>query len=285
MSCRTWLAGLLILTAHAQDLRPAFEAASVKAADIQTVMPLVREGKIQFGMTGGPGTAQPTRFTCHAVILRKLIARAYGLQLYQVQGPVILDSQLFDIAAIVPEGATKDQLASMLQRLLEERFKLAVHREQKELPVYEMTIAKTGAKLTESVEPDAAPPLVSLSTFDKDGFPIIPPGATYTMAMHGIRTTWSKTQTSMDNLAEQLTGMLERPVIDATGLTRNYDITLHYISDPAGRNGGTATDMPREAGPSIAAAVQSQLGLKLESKKALVDVFAVDHVEKVPTGN
>jgi uncharacterized protein (TIGR03435 family) len=89
----------------------------------------------------------------------------------------------------------------------------------------------------------------------------------------------------MEQFAEQLTGMLGRPVIDAIGLTRNYDITLHYISEPAGRSGGPPPEIAPEGGPTLAAAVISQLGLKLESKKDLVDVFVVDHVEKVPTAN
>jgi uncharacterized protein (TIGR03435 family) len=89
----------------------------------------------------------------------------------------------------------------------------------------------------------------------------------------------------MEKFAEELTGLMGRPVVDETSLTRTYDITLHYISESAGRNGGSAPDAPPEAGRSIAAAVQSQLGLKLESKKALVDVFVVDHVEKVPIEN
>jgi uncharacterized protein (TIGR03435 family) len=286
MSWRAWLVGVLTLTAQGQDLRPAFEAASVKVTDINAVMAAKRQGAPTLGLGGGPGTNQPGKFTGDPATLRSLIQRAYGIQPYQLSGPAWMVSQLYEIAAIVPEGATKADLALMLQRLLEERFKLAIHREQKELAVYEMTVAKAGRAFAESVERDAEPPPSPLSSpFDKDGYPIIPPGATYTTATHGVRTTWSKSHTSMDQLAEQLTGMLGRPVVDATGLTRSYAITFHYISDPAGVNGGTPKETTPEAGPTLAAAVQSQLGLKLESKKALVDVFVVDHLEKVPTGN
>jgi uncharacterized protein (TIGR03435 family) len=280
------------LLAQPADLRPAFEVASVKVTSIQELAASVRQG-VRFGMNGGPGTSEPGRFTGNGVPLVSLIQRAYGLKRYQVRGPTSIDSQLYNIAAKVPEGTTKEQFALMIQRLLEERFKLSMHRESKEQPVYELTVAKSGPRLTESVEtlptadgapPDAKPAAAAAKiTFDAEGYPIIPPGVKTHMAVRGGRITQVWTKTTMGEFVHDLSGHLERPVIDATGLEGRYDITLHYVEELS-RNGGPAL-AATDAGPTFAGAVQSQLGLKLESKKAMIEIFVVDHVESVPIAN
>jgi uncharacterized protein (TIGR03435 family) len=214
-----------------------------------------------------------------------------------LSGPTSIQTQLYNIVANVPEGTTKEQFALMLQRLLEERFKLSMHRQSKEQPVYELTVGRGGPKFTQSVEeppaadggpPDNPKPLAAAKiAFDQDGYPVIPPGAGFRVAMRGGRTTHVFNKTSMDEFVAELSGLLARPVINATGLDGKYDITLHYVEDSQQINGREvpAPAAGPEPGPSIVSAVPSQLGLKLDSKKATIDTFVVDHVESVPTAN
>ena len=119
----------------------------MKVSSIQEVIASARQG-VHIGVNGGPGTNQPGRFTAYGVLLVMLIQRAYGLKRYQLSGPASIHTQPYNIVANVPEGTTKEQFALMLQRLLEERFKLSMHRQSKEQPVYELTVGRGGPKFT-----------------------------------------------------------------------------------------------------------------------------------------
>jgi uncharacterized protein (TIGR03435 family) len=127
---------------------PSFEVASVKVAeqpkpDAQGRMFIMR------GCRGGPGTNDPGQLTCTNTPLRQLVITAYALKNYQVEGPAWLDTDGYDIAAKVPAGTTKEQYNLMLQSLLAERFKVAVHRETKSMQVYALSIGKGGPRLKE----------------------------------------------------------------------------------------------------------------------------------------
>ena len=135
----------------------------------------------------------------------------------------------------------------MLRALLADRFHLQVRHELKQLPVYEFVVAKGGAKLKES--PASAPIGYSMSSGRING--------------HGIEIA---------NLAHSLAGVAGRLIIDKTGLTGKYDIDLNW----SGEDSSGTTD----SGPSIFAALQEQLGLKLEPAKAAVDTIVVEHIEK-----
>ena len=140
----TVLAACLCSLLHAQsavnDLK--FEVASVKPAAPPA------GGVIRPGPQGGPGSADPARLTYSFSTLRDLLVDAYSVKRSQISGaPNWLDSVRFDIVAKVPEGATKEQAKVMLQNLLAERFKLTLHRETKELPVYALVVAKNGPRL------------------------------------------------------------------------------------------------------------------------------------------
>jgi uncharacterized protein (TIGR03435 family) len=210
----------------------------------------------------------------------------------------------------------------MLQNLLAERFKMTVHREKKEAQVYELTVAKGGPKMTESVEdlaakdaPDSPPPGPPPGGRDPnpmgaDGFPVMPkarPGRPM-MFMGRGRARMQATAESMEELAKMLGNQVGKPVTDATGLTGKYDFTLTWdgARDIFGFGGGLPMPPPPPGGgaasgsggttplagasdtetqPTIFGAVQSQLGLKLEQKKGQVDAIVVDHAEKVPTEN
>ena len=129
---------------------PTFEVASVKPAEPQTGM------GIRVMMRGGPGSADPGQITYSNVSLKNVLTIAYAVKGYQINGPKWLDSERFDIVAKIAKGATKEQFQLMLQNLLAERFKLTLHHETKELPMYALVVGKSGPKLKESVEEDPA---------------------------------------------------------------------------------------------------------------------------------
>ena len=129
---------------------PTFEVASVKPAEPQTGM------GIRVMMRGGPGSADPGQITYSNVSLKNVLTIAYAVKGYQISGPKWLDSERFDIVAKIAKGATKEQFQLMLQNLLAERFKLTLHHETKELPMYALVVGKGGPKLKESVEEDGA---------------------------------------------------------------------------------------------------------------------------------
>jgi uncharacterized protein (TIGR03435 family) len=274
--------------------RPEFEIASVK------VSPPAISGMIRVWANGGPGTKDPTLFTCENFSLSNLITMAYGIEHYRLSGPDWLQASMFDISARVPKGATRDQFKLMLQNLLADRFKLAVYHEPKDLPVYELVIAKAGPKLKESVEDvaskddttDAAPsrpPTPAPPKLGKDGYPELAPGRPGMIAMNGrYRMYWPKS--TIERLCFYLAGQLGKPVTDATGLKGKYDISLYWSSDrgrqPVSLEESSAPAVPEvETEPTLAVAVQEQLGLKLIAKKGPVDVLVVDHAEKVPAQN
>src|ERR1051325_4412045 len=125
------LAFLICVGAQAQPAGSyKFEVASVKPAPPPT------GNFIRMGMSGGPGTSSPGQITMENVAMRDIITRAYSLKPYQLNAPDWMTSARYDIVAKVPANATKEQVPVMLQNLLAERFKLMVHRESKELPVY-----------------------------------------------------------------------------------------------------------------------------------------------------
>ena len=235
----SWVAGLAVLGSIVPDARcqsaPEFEVASVK--------PHAPGGSPHVSIAGDPG-----RLTFTNIAVRGLIKEAYGLKVYPLsRGPDALSTDRYDVIAKVSPDASKEQRMLMLQRLLAERFKLDVHRETKELPIYRLVAGKDRRKLR-AVEDDGSAP----ETGSGDGHQI---------KAHHI---------SMKLLAATLQGWIGDTVVDATGLTGLYDLNLDFNFDES---------MSSE-GPTIFEAVQRQLGLKLEAGKGPVEVVVIDHVEK-----
>jgi uncharacterized protein (TIGR03435 family) len=224
--------------------------------------------------------------------LRRLILNAYGVQDYQLSGdPAWIASEHYDIQATTAGDTSVQQMEGpMLQVLLEERFKLTLHRETRQLPVYELAVGKGGAKLQLSTEGsctpysvDAPPPPAPTPgqpnrTFcglhlGVDGLNRILDGKGVTMAVFAT------------NLSRNYTSDLGRNVIDRTGLQGTFDISVKWSIDPptvpVGPGAATTQDL---AGPSLFKALQDQLGLKLEPAKGPVEVLVIDHVEK-PSAN
>ncbi|HWC99194.1 MAG TPA: TIGR03435 family protein [Candidatus Sulfopaludibacter sp.] len=286
-----------------------FDVASVKPA-----APLVPDGRGRILFTppsGGPGSKDPGRIRYPNMSLKQLLMNAYDVKNFQITGPVWLDSERFDINATMPPETTKEQFRTMLQNLLADRFKMAAHRETKELPMYSLEVAKGGSKLKESpvvpanADPDALPDLPSQPKMGGDGFPILPPAPRGRGTVMGIfmptKARLLGRDSTMKDLTDRLTNQLSRPVTDETGLTGKYDFTLSFSTDgmngpgpglPSGLPAGAVPVAPpqniasdTEALPDIFAALQSQLGLKLNAKKGPVELIVVDHMEKTPTGN
>jgi len=252
--------------AHSQTAQsqPAFDVASVKPA------PPPAPGRGATVVGGGPGSSDPGLATLENIDLFSLVTMAYGVKRYQLSAPEWLSTARFNITARVPQGATTDQYRLMLQALLAERFKLALHRDHKEIQIFELVVGKNGPKMKESaVDPAAAA---------NDGLQPPPPRAGPPPGFHGPLNL-ALTKQSMERFAALLSGLFDQPVENNTGLTGSYDIQLRALvgSNPPDID---AANSP----PSLLDAVQ-ELGLKLEPKKGLVDILVIDHVEKTPTEN
>jgi len=124
---------------------------------------------------GGPGTTDPGMYACRNCPISWVLSEAYDLKTFELAGPGWLDNARFDFMAKIPPGTTKAALRIMLQNLLADRFKLTIHREKKEMPVYELTVARNGSKLSEAVPKDESKeeaPSGQLQR-DRDGFPVL----------------------------------------------------------------------------------------------------------------
>jgi uncharacterized protein (TIGR03435 family) len=271
-------AGILLMilsTAAAQtpDASPQFEVASVKPAP----PPDMRGMRVS--MRGGPGTDDPGFFRCENCGISGLLTQAFDIQDYQLSSPDWMQNTRFDVSAKIPLGTTKDQYRLMLQNLLAERFKMTFHRDKKDMPVLSLVVSKNGPKFKESKPVEAAldddaPRQSGPMKKDANGFPVLS-GKGYSMAIMNNRAALRSPDETMPNFAALLAGQLRLPVIDATGLNGKYDIAMSWVPG----------DSPDNPGPTIFAALQEQLGLKLESKKGMVDIVVIDHIEKTPTEN
>lgn len=216
--------------------------------------------------------------------------------------PQWLDSDKYDIMAKT-DNAMADKLKAlrpdqremakerMIQALLADRFKLAIHREAKEFPIYALTIAKSGLKLHEAKPGDTyAKAFPYANNFDGGAEPagriFGVPGADAsgnTMTIYGFGI-------SMSDLARDLTNKTGQTVQDKTGLTGRYDVTLKYWITLLRSGSDGAPDVQSAAaseptgGTGLMTAIQQQLGLKLESTKGPVSTVVIDHVER-PSGN
>lgn len=264
------------LAAQTPDSQVVFEVATVKHG-----LP----GDYSAAVSGGPGTRDPTTYTVTNYPMSSLMGIAYGINSYQLSGPDWMDVERFTVTAKVPRGATKEQLGPMMRNLLIERFKLAAHFEKKEVAGYRLVVAKSGSKLAASPgapkrdDDPEKPPAPFKMTLDKEGYPELPPGRHYSMAIDHGRARWRFADESMEEFAGMLGAQIRQPILDATGLAGKYDFVVSW-SYAAMKPDATA-----DAGPSIFAALQEQLGLRLESHKIPVDTLVIEHMEKVPSEN
>jgi uncharacterized protein (TIGR03435 family) len=256
----------LSLTLFAQTSAPAFEVTTVKLN--------------KSGGSGSGSNMNNGRFTATNILLKNLMQyQAYGIPEPRILGgPKWLDSVRFDIEAKTDSSVTEQlktlsheqrrlQTQGMFQQLLADRFKLAIHWETRDLPVYALVVAKNGPSLHVTKEPD---------------------GASGTSTGTGQFTAKGVTLAEVARaLTQELSRELGRVVIDKTGIVGRYDVALKWTPETgtASMNGGTEAAAPSpDSGPSIFTAIQEQLGLKLESARGPVQVLIIDHVE-MPSEN
>jgi bla regulator protein blaR1 len=270
---------------HAQDAaNPAFEVASVKRNTSN-------DGRVMLGFQPGG------RFNATGVTLKMLIGMAYGagqpLAPFQtVGGPDWLDRDRFDIVAKA-EGdvapGPNGPIPLMVRALLVERFKLVVHTESREMPVYALVKAKADGSLGPQLKPAAVD--CSAMRGVRGGPPPAPP-APGERPPCAMRIAPGNLQGGGMNMAQLSSALMRMPavnrmVLDRTGLTGGYDFDLTWTPDqmPQLLAGGPPPGAPPfppidPNGPSLFAAVQEQLGLKLESTKGPVDIVVVDAAEQ-----
>jgi len=238
------------------------------------------------------------RLHAENLTVRQYIKSAYSLQDFQVVGgPAWLRNEGFDIEAKGDAGANREKLMLMLQPLLEERFQLKYHRETRELPVYALTVAKGGAKLPGPKEGGCAK--MDGTTPPFAGRPTTPCGSLFAgFGSAGVSggMTARGGDLDMPYFVRFLSSTLGRPVLDRTGIAKHFDVQLNFAVDDSvagvmdgGAVAGHTETMAAAAAapggaPNILAALQEQLGLKLEATKGPVEVMVIDHVEK-PAGN
>ena len=266
--------GTAQLVAGTTDVKvPAFDVVSVKQD--KSVSGMIRV------MT------KPDGYSATNISLKMLLQAAYGIREDLISGaPSWADSARYDIDAKVagPDVDTLKKLSpeqrrSMLQPMLEERFKLVVHKETKQLPVYDLVVAKGGSKLKEATPGDTyANGIKGPDGVARGGMMRVGPGQ---LAAQGVPIS------SMVNMLSQ---QLHHTVIDKTGLTGKYDLELNWTPDPGsepmfkGADSSQHDPAPDSSGPSIFTAIQEQLGLKLQSAKGPVETLVIDHVE-MPSEN
>jgi uncharacterized protein (TIGR03435 family) len=233
---------------------------------------------------GGPGSQDPGHLNINGASLSDLILLAYNITPYELSGPEWLKTEHFDVFAKLPTGEnTRPNMLLMLQSLLKTRFKLAMYKEPREMPAYDLVITKDGPKLRESSgakapiaeERSPRPLRIRDRAINDTGYPILPDETTTDRAVVRGHVTARFISIDMAAFMNQLRPFVDRPVIDRTGLIGRYDILLHYLQGSALRDGST---------PTVLEAIQSQLGLKLESNRELVSIWVVDSVEKAPSG-
>jgi uncharacterized protein (TIGR03435 family) len=229
------------------------------------------------------------------------IELAYDIGDDQLSGPDWLGTTHFDIEARMPAETTKESFQVMLRNLLAERFHFSAHFEKRNMPVYEVMVAKGGFKLKPSVDTDD-PPAEARGTngmqSDKLGFPMLPPHASGFKIENGVAYMSGPRNTLM-SFAPSLRfplGVREGEarssvrVVDKTGIQGEYDIKLMYqwpgaaVVSPTADTGPAAAIGP-DAAPTLENALQQQLGLKLEKSQQLVDFLVIDHIDRTPVGN
>jgi uncharacterized protein (TIGR03435 family) len=260
---------------------PVFEVASVKQNRSG-------EGFIRVGMAPGG------RFTATNVPLRQLIQLAYQIQPFQiVGGPNWIASDRFDIVAKAagdvppPTPGVAGPIQLMMRALMAERFKLTLHNEQREMPIYALVLAKADGKLGPQLKPSTTDCAALMGAAARRGGP--PPLPSFNEPMQcGMRVfpgALSAGGFPLSQLTQFMSSTVQRIVVDRTGLTGNFDLNMTWTPDqmPQGRGDPPPGAPPFPAidpnGPSIFTAVQEQLGLKLESTRAPVDVLVVDRAE------
>jgi uncharacterized protein (TIGR03435 family) len=253
-----------VLAAHA-TAQKSFDVISVKPND----------------SGNGPSDLRvsPQRFSWTNASLRQLIQVAYDVRPYQLIAlPAWADGADFDVAATTGVPASPQQMNVMLQSLLADRFELVAHRDQRDLPAYAIVVARRDGKLGPGIHPSAKDcESAGGRLLDSAAAQAEYAGCSPQMGLTKLKLGGY----SISFLAGGLKRILEKPVVDKTGLTGTFDMELMWTPDPTMLPSGipAPTNVP-SGGPSIFTALEEQLGLKLVSDRAPVDVLVIDHLSR-----
>jgi uncharacterized protein (TIGR03435 family) len=264
---------------------PAFEVASIRPSGDQVT-------QVNVGVRVSDSQVRLTFLS-----LRDYVAMAYGVRPHQITGPDWLAQSRFDIAAKIPDGGTAAQMPEMLQALLADRFQAKVHREAKEFPVYALVVGRDGLKLREIPPgpedlPAGSATVNVAATGSAAGVGVdLGNGSSFSMGNGRIEAT----RVTMAALAEMLTRLLDRPVVDQTGLTGRYDLTFpitpeDYTAMMIRSALYAGVNLPPQALRALDNASGDPLsgplrdaGLTLQSTRAPLEVLVVDSMLRMPT--
>jgi len=277
---------LVAASAFGQAKPAAFEVASIRQVDDPSGV------RIGFQATG-------SQVRVAGMSLKDLLIVAYGMKPQQIEGPEWIGQLRFAINATIPEGVPSSKITEMLQTLLADRFQVKQHRETKELPVYVLGVAKTGARLTEAVQdpnaPAAPPDTVTVTGGgNSSGAGVnLGGGKSFNMADNQLQIRGM----TMRDFSETLTRFVDRPVVDQTALTKAYDITIDLTPDEfnvirvrAAVNAGVplppqALRILDGASPDTLSGPLSKYGLTFDARRAPMEVLVVESASKTPTEN
>ncbi len=252
----------LCAISFAQQPRLAFEVVSIKPAPKGNNIGLMRDGKMHYNV-------DDARVDFGAIELMNILVAAFELPYDQVKAPDWTTDARYDVLGKIPAGATKKQVPQMLLAMLEDRFKLQYHREQKILPVYDLKLGDGKPKMKESVAGE-----------NEQGAHACNGGGDHRICHHVTMDDLAQSLTSMvrmmRNVGSNAEWVLDRPVIDATGLKGEFDFEIGF---------GPIRGNPSDQMVKTMMQGVKDLGLKLESGKQAFDFVIVDHLERVPTEN
>lgn len=275
------------LAAAQSPARPEFEVASIRPS---TIAP---QGQVAAGFH-----IDGAQFRIDHETLKEYIGLAYRTKVARIFGPDWISSDRFDVAATLPAGSKQSQVPEMLQALLEQRFELKIHREKKEFPIYAVVLGKGPLKVKE------------VAPSDDDRKPSDPVNAQAGGSAAGVKVdlgngrSWSFVpnrfevkKLTMDEFAGYLERFADRSIVDMTGLTGRYDFGFDInpedyqpmlirsaiaagVSLPP-----RALKLAEESSSASLSDALEQVGLKLEPRKAPLDVIVVDSANRMPTEN
>lgn len=202
-----------------------------------------------------------------------LVMRPYDVEYSQIVGLKSHSDDLYDVEVTLQAGTTRIQFRAMLQNLLSDRFKMLLHSETKQVQGYELAVGKNGLKMKQAKQPigesqSALSDRSGPTALDPEGFPVLPAGRSGYESVNG-RARMQGTNETMDEFARKLVNQLDLPVRNATGLPGRYDYSLYW-----------ANALADDAGPSLFSALESQLGLKLSSRRVPVTIIVIDRVKR-----
>jgi uncharacterized protein (TIGR03435 family) len=278
---------LAAFPAGAAFAQPAFEVASIHPSSQEP------NEQVSIGIHVDGSQVRVVRYA-----LKDYLAWAYRVKPYQISGPDWLATARFDILATLPDGSTTAQIPEMLQKLMAERFQVKLHRDKKEFPVYVLELGKGPLKLQASPlapdDGDTGKARDIAGSGSSQGVAVnLGRGASYTFANNRFEAT----KLSMADMAASLERFLDRPIVDMTDITGTYDFALDLTDEDyrlmlirAGVNAGVS--LPPQAlrlleggSPVSLFDAAQKLGLKLDARKAPLEVLVIDELRKTPTEN